>query len=168
MRTLISEDQLQARVRALAADIARDHPGGVHLVCVLKGAFVFGADLFRALPGPATIDFVTVSSYGDGTMSSGAAAILTDIRDDIRGRAVVIVEDVVDTGLTLARLCEVLLARSPHSLRTACLLDKPGRRQATVRLDYVGFRIEDHFVVGYGLDSGERHRHLPFIAVLTD
>jgi hypoxanthine phosphoribosyltransferase len=168
MRTLISADQLQARVRALGIEIARDHPGGVHLVCVLRGAFVFTADLVRALPGTVTVDFMTVSSYGLETTSSRAVRVLHDLEDPIENRPVVIVEDVVDTGLTLASLHDRLRARSPRSLRTACLLDKPMRRRAVVPVDYVGFAIDDHFAVGYGLDSGERYRNLPFIAVLDE
>jgi hypoxanthine phosphoribosyltransferase len=168
MRELISPPALQARVRVLASEIARDHPDGVHLVCILKGAFIFLADLVRALPGNVTVDFMAVSSYGTGTETSGRVDLLKDLEHDITGRSVVIVDDVVDTGLTLACLQDMLRARSPRSMRTVCLLDKPSRRRTPVALDYVGFVIEDRFVVGYGLDSGEAYRNLPFIAVLSD
>jgi len=165
MQTLISQEQLRDRVRALASDISRDHPGGVHLVCVLKGAFVFLADLAREATCDVTLDFMAVSSYGEGTTSSGQVRLLKDLDSAIEDRPVVIVEDIVDTGLTLAYLQEILRARSPRSLKTACLLSKPSRRQTAVVIDYVGFTIEDHYVVGYGLDSAERFRHLPHIAI---
>ena len=165
MQTFISADDIQQRVRALAAEIARDHPDGVHLVCVLKGAFVFLADLARAIPGQVTLDFMALSSYGNSTTSSGQVQLLKDLGTGIEGRDVVIVEDIVDTGLTLTYLQDILRARAPRSLRTACLLSKPSRRQIEVKVDYVGFTIEDKFVVGYGLDFGEQHRNLPYIAV---
>jgi hypoxanthine phosphoribosyltransferase len=168
MHTLISELQLQNRVRELADDIARDHPDGVHLVCVLKGAFVFLADLIRAMRGNVTLDFMAVSSYGDDTGSSGQVRVLKDLDSSLVGRPVVIVEDIVDTGLTLAYLQELLRARTPRTLRTACLLSKPSRRRTAVTVDYVGFTIEDRFVVGYGLDAGGKHRNLPFVAALGD
>ncbi len=167
MQPLISAEEIQQRVVTLARDIRRDHPGSVHLVCVLKGAFVFLADLVRALGGEATLDFMAVATYGDGTRSSGQVQLLKDLDTPIEGRDVVIVEDVVDTGLTLQYLQEILRARSPGRLRTACLLDKPSRRTTDVQVDYIGFTIEDQFVVGYGLDYAERYRHLPYIAALT-
>jgi len=165
--TLISEHQLRDRVRALAADISLDHPDGVHLVCVLNGAFVFLADLIRGMTCEVTLDFIAVSSYGQSTSSSGQVLLLKDLATAVEGRSVVIVEDIVDTGLTLAHLQEILRARSPRSLRTACLLSKPSRRKVAVEIDYVGFTIEDQFVVGYGLDSGGRYRNLPYIAVIA-
>jgi len=166
MRTLLSAQQIQDRVRVLAADIHRDHPYGVHLVCVLKGAFVFLSDLARALPGDCSLDFMAVSSYGASTESSGQVRLIKDLDSSLDGRDVVIVEDIVDTGLTLTYLQEILNARSPRRLRTACLLSKPSRRKVDVKVDYVGFTIEDEFVVGYGLDFGERYRNLPYIGVL--
>ncbi len=166
MRTLLSAPQIQDRVRAIAADIHRDHPYGVHLVCVLKGAFVFLSDLVRALPGDCSLDFMAVSSYGASTASSGEVKLVKDLDSSLEGRDVVIVEDIVDTGLTLTYLQEILLARSPRRLRTACLLSKPSRRKINVKVDYVGFTIEDEFVVGYGLDFGERYRNLPYIGVI--
>jgi len=168
MQTLISRDELHDRVRALALEISRDHPTGVHLVCVLKGAFMFLADLVREVTCEVTLDFMAVSSYGQSTTSSGQVRLLKDLDTGLEGRSVVIVEDIVDTGLTLAYLQDILRARSPRSLKTACLLSKPSRRQTEVQVDYVGFTIEDHFVVGYGLDSGERYRNLPYLALLND
>jgi hypoxanthine phosphoribosyltransferase len=155
-------------VRALAADITRDHPDGVHFVCVLKGAFMFLADLARAIPGRVTLDFMALSSYGNSTRSSGQVQLLKDLGTGIEGRDVVIVEDIVDTGLTLTYLQDILRARAPRTLRTACLLNKPSRRLTDVKVDYVGFTIDDKFVVGYGLDFSEQHRNLPYIAVIDD
>ena len=168
MNVLISADQIQERVREMAQEIRRDHPEGVHLVCVLKGAFVFLADLARHLPGEATLDFMAVSSYGMSTKSSGQVQVLKDLGAGIEGRDVVIVEDIVDTGLTLTYLQDILRARSPRNLRTACLLSKPSRRKTDVKIEYVGFSIEDKFVVGYGLDHAEKYRTLPYIAVIGD
>ena len=167
MQALISASEIHRRVQSMAEEIGRDHPLGVHLVCVLKGAFVFLADLSRALACEVTIDFMAVSSYGSSTQSSGEVQLLKDLDRSIEGRDVVIVEDIVDTGLTLTYLQEILRARSPRHLRTACLLSKPSRRQVDVRVDYVGFEIEDRFVVGYGLDFQDRHRELPYIAVIS-
>jgi hypoxanthine phosphoribosyltransferase len=137
-------------------------------VCVLKGAFIFLADLARAIPGHVTLDFMALSSYGNSTRSSGQVQLLKDLGIGIEDRDVVIVEDIVDTGLTLTYLQDILRARAPRSLRTACLLSKPSRRQIDVKVDYVGFTIEDKFVVGYGLDFSEQHRNLPHIAVIDD
>ena len=167
MQPLIPADDLQRRVRELASEIARDHPLGVHLVCVLKGACIFLADLVRALDIEVTLDFVALSSYGSSTKSSGQVQLLKDLDIALEGRSVVIVEDIVDTGLTLQYLQEILKARAPRSLRTACLLSKPSRRKVDVPVEYVGFTIEDLFVIGYGLDYRDRYRQLPHIAVLT-
>jgi hypoxanthine phosphoribosyltransferase len=163
MQPLIAAQAVQDRVRALAREIGSDHPLGVHLVCVLKGAFVFLSDLARALECDVTLDFIAVSSYGSSTRSSGQVQLLKDLDTPIEGRNVVIVEDIVDTGLTLAYLQSILRARAPRTLRTACLLSKPARRQVDVPVDYIGFTIDDQFVVGYGLDHHERYRHLPYI-----
>jgi hypoxanthine phosphoribosyltransferase len=168
MQTLISSDQIQTRVRSIGDEIRRDHPGDLHLVCVLKGAFIFLADLLRALPDSTTIDFVAISSYGKSTRSSGEVRLLKDLDSGLEGRHVVIIEDIVDTGLTLTYLQDILRARGPKSLKTACLLSKPSRRQVDVKVDYVGFTIEDKFVVGYGLDYGEKYRNLPYIGVVTE
>jgi hypoxanthine phosphoribosyltransferase len=140
----------------------------VHLVAVLKGAFVFLSDLARALPGDCSLDFMAVSSYGKSTKSSGQVQLLKDLDTDLEGRDVIIVEDIVDTGLTLKYLQEILVARAPRRLRTACLLSKPSRRKVNVKVEYIGFTIEDKFVVGYGLDYAEKYRNLPYIGVLGD
>jgi hypoxanthine phosphoribosyltransferase len=168
MQTLITQEQLQQRVLALAQEISKDHPNGVHMVCVLKGAFMFLADLVRAMTCEVTLDFMAVSSYGLSTRSSGQVRVLKDLDTALEGRSVIIVEDIVDTGLTLAYLQAVLRARGPRTLKTACLLSKPSRRQTEVTVDYAGFTIDDLFVVGYGLDSGERYRNLPYLAVVND
>ena len=163
---LLSEDQIRKRVAELAADIRRDFPDDLHVIAVLKGAFVFLSDLIRAMPGHVSLDFMAVSSYAKGTTSSGEVRLLKDLDTSLDGRNVVIVEDIVDTGLTLTYLQDILRARNPKSLRTACLLSKPSRRQVDVKVEYIGFTIEDRFVVGYGLDYAEQYRNLPHIAVL--
>jgi hypoxanthine phosphoribosyltransferase len=152
----------------MAHEIRRDHPAGLHFVCVLKGAFMFLSDLSRAVPGDCSLDFMAVSSYGQSTKSSGQVRVLKDLDTDLEGRDVVIVEDIVDTGLTLNYLQEILRARAPRTLRTACLLSKPSRRKVDVKVEYIGFTIADKFVVGYGLDYAEQYRNLPYIAVIGD
>ena len=164
---LLSEQQIQKRVAELAAEIRRDCPDDVHLVAVLKGAFMFLSDLVRHMSGAVTLDFMAVSSYAKAKSSSGEVRMLKDLDSGLAGRNVIIVEDIVDTGLTLTYLQEILRARNPRSLRTACLLSKPSRRQVDVAVEYVGFTIEDRFVVGYGLDYAEQYRNLPHIAVIT-
>ena len=164
---LIDQDELAARIAALAQEIRQDLPSEqIHLICVLKGAFLFLGDLIRAMDGHVTIDFMACSSYGAGTSSSGEVRLSKDLDTRIEGRDVILVEDIVDTGLTLHYLQEVLLTRGPRSLRTACLLSKPSRRKIDVKVDYIGFTIEDKFVVGYGLDYAEQYRNLPYIGVL--
>jgi hypoxanthine phosphoribosyltransferase len=169
-KILVTREQIAHRVRELAGEIEQDHPGRdpIHLICVLKGGFLFLADLVRAMSTRVTLDFIAVASYGKGTSSSGEVRLLKDLDFGIEGRDVVIIEDIVDTGLTLTYLQEILRARAPRSLKTACLLNKPSRRRVDVRVDYVGFDIEDRFVVGYGLDFDERYRNLPYIAVLEE
>src|SRR5688500_8274594 len=147
MNVRLSAEEIQQRVRGMALEIARDHPDGVHLVAVLKGAFVFLSDLARAMPGDCSLDFMAVSSYGKSTKSSGQVQLIKDLESDLEGREVVIVEDIVDTGLTLTYLQEILRARAPRSLKTACLLSKPSRRKVDVKVEYTGFVIEDKFVV---------------------
>ncbi|HET9705896.1 MAG TPA: hypoxanthine phosphoribosyltransferase [Vicinamibacterales bacterium] len=164
---LIGEDELAARIASLAQEIRHDLPAGqIHLICVLKGAFMFLSDLIRAMEGHVTIDFMACSSYGSGTSSSGEVRLSKDLDTGIEGRDVIVVEDIVDTGLTLHYLQEILQARGPRSLRTACLLSKPSRRKIDVKVDYVGFTIEDRFVVGYGLDYSEQYRNVRYIGVL--
>jgi hypoxanthine phosphoribosyltransferase len=165
---LISQADIQQRIGTLAAEIEGDYSGaeGIHLVAILKGGFMFMADLVRAMSDRVTMDFMAVSSYGKGTTSSGQVRVLKDLDSNVEGRHVILVEDIVDTGLTLHYLQDLLKARAPQSLRTACLLSKPSRRKVDVKVDYIGFTIEDHFVVGYGLDYAEKFRNLPYIAVL--
>ena len=168
MNVLLDAETIQARVKALALEIERDYPGDeeIHLVCVLKGGFIFMADLVRAMSHRVSLDFIAVSSYAKSTKSSGEVRMLKDLDSGLQGRHIVIVEDIVDTGLTLIYLQDILRARSPKSLRTACLLSKPSRRQVDVVVEYIGFTIEDRFVVGYGLDYAEQFRNLPHIAVV--
>jgi hypoxanthine phosphoribosyltransferase len=169
-RVLLRADEIQDRVRALAAEISRDHagPAGLHLVCVLKGAFVFMADLVRAIDLPLTLDFMALASYAGGTSSSGEVRVLKDLDRAVEGRRILIVEDIVDTGLTLDYLQRIIAARGAARVRTACLLSKPSRRLIDVRVDYVGFTIADHFVVGYGLDHDEAYRNLRNIEILDE
>ena len=165
--TLYSEKDLQAKVRELATAIDRDYAGRCpFLIGVLKGCFVFMADLSRAITLPCDIDFMAVSSYGNGTSTTGAVSITKDLSRDIEGRDVLIVEDILDSGVTLSYLKSYLQNRKPASLRICTLLDKPARRRADITADYVGFTCPDSFVVGYGLDYAEKYRNLPFIGVL--
>jgi len=164
---LISERQIQARVAEMAAEIRRDFPDDVHLIAVLKGAFVFLSDLVRCIPGKVSLDFMATSSYAAGTTTSGEVKLVKDLDLTLDGRNVIIVEDIVDSGLTLHYLHEILRARNPRTLRTACLLSKPSRRRVDVPVEYVGFTIEDRFVVGYGLDYAEQYRNLPYIGVVS-
>ncbi len=163
---LLSEAQIQKRVAELALEIRRDFADDVHMIAVLKGAFIFMSDLTRHLPGRVSLDFMAVSSYAKGTTSSGEVRLQKDLDTALDGRNVVIVEDIVDTGLTLTYLQDILRSRNPKALRTACLLSKPSRRKVDVKVEYIGFSIEDKFVVGYGLDYAEQYRNLPHIAVL--
>jgi hypoxanthine phosphoribosyltransferase len=164
----ITEEMLRQRIGELAGEIRRDSPTeDLHLIGVLKGAVLFLGDLIRAMQGTVSIDFMALSSYA-GTTSSGEVRLIKDLDYGLEGRHVIIVEDIVDTGLTLHYLQEILKARNPRTLRTACLLSKPSRRKIEVHVDYVGFTIEDRFVVGYGLDFSERYRNLPYIAVYRD
>ena len=168
MNVLLRGEAIQRRVTELAAEIERDYPDGdeIHLVCVLKGGFVFMSDLIRAMAPRVTVDFIAVSSYAKSTKSSGEVRLLKDLDSGLEGRHVIIVEDIVDTGLTLTYLQDILRARAPRQVRTACLLSKPSRRKIDVKVEYIGFEIPDKFVVGYGLDYGEKYRNLPYIAVL--
>ena len=166
-KTLISEKQIQERIKEMADRISEDYAGkDVVLVGVLKGAFMLMSDLARQIDLPIEFDFMAVSSYGSETDSSGVVRILKDLERNVADRDVIIVEDIVDTGLTLHYLQDLLKARAPRSMKTACLLSKPSRRKIEVKVDYIGFSIEDKFVVGYGLDYAEQYRNLPYIAVL--
>jgi hypoxanthine phosphoribosyltransferase len=163
---LISAEQIRQRVSELAAQIRADYPGNVHIVAVLKGAFIFMSDLVRHMEGSVSLDFMAVSSYAKQTTTSGEVRLLKDLDSALDGRDVLIVEDIVDTGLTLTYLQDILRARNPRVLRTACLLSKPSRRQVEVAVEYTGFTIDDHFVVGYGLDYAEQYRNLPYIGLM--
>lgn len=164
---LLDEQTLRARVGELGARISREYDDdGLVVVGILNGCFVFMADLVRAIERPVRCDFMGLSSYGDEAESSGVVAITKDLGASIEGRHVLVVEDIVDTGLTLAYLLDNLRTRRPASVRVAALLSKPARRQVEVQVDYLGFTIEDRFVVGYGLDYAGLHRNLPFVATL--
>jgi hypoxanthine phosphoribosyltransferase len=169
LRVLIPADRIAARVAELGARIAADYRAvGIapHLVCVLKGGCMFLSDLMRAIDLPVTIDFIAVSSYGGATSSSGEVRVTKDLDQGLDGRDVLFVEDIVDTGLTLAYLVDSFRRRGARSIRVATLLDKRTRRRHETAVDYVGFEIPDEFVVGYGLDYDERYRNLPYIAVI--
>jgi hypoxanthine phosphoribosyltransferase len=165
---LIAQHALAARIREMAGELRTALPNDdIHFVCVLKGAFMFLSDLVRALDDRVTLDFIAVSSYGESTKSSGEVRLVKDVDTGLEGRHVVIVEDIVDTGLTLHYLQDILRRRGPASLRTACLLSKPSRRKVDVKVDFIGFTIDDHFVVGYGLDYAEQFRNLPYIGIMA-
>ena len=166
-RVLFSEEELSRRVGEIAAQIDADYVGREPLlVSVLRGSFVFMADLVRKITLPCTVDFMAVSSYGTGSSSSGQVKIIKDLSEQIEGKDVIVVEDILDSGNTLSYLLEILKARQPASIRLCTLLDKPSRRVKPVELHYSGFSIPDYFVVGYGLDYAERYRNLPYIGVL--
>jgi hypoxanthine phosphoribosyltransferase len=168
VNVLIEAKAIQTRIREMADEIEAGYPKGepIHLVCVLKGGFMFMADLVRSMTARVSLDFIAVSSYGSGTKSSGEVRFQKDLDASIEDRHVLLVEDIVDTGRTLKYLQQILARRAPRSIRTACLLSKPSRREVEVPVDYIGFTIEDRFVVGYGLDYDEKYRNLPYIAVL--
>ena len=164
---LLTGEQLQARVAELGADLSNDYADrDPVLVSVLKGSIIFLADLIRGMEIPLSLDLMEVSSYGAGTESSGQVRILKDLSKPIEGRHVIVVEDIIDTGLTLNYLLKYLADKNPASVRIVCLLDKPARRLAEIPIDYRGFTIPDRFVIGYGLDYDERYRNLPYIGVL--
>jgi hypoxanthine phosphoribosyltransferase len=164
---LISEEEIEAKVKELAQKISEDYEGQeLLLVCILKGGTVFLADLMREMEIPVEVDFMAISSYGDGTVSSGVVRILMDLETNIEGKNVLIVEDIIDTGRTIDYISEMLRSRDPASLRICTLLDKRARREVEVPLHYIGFQIPDKFVIGYGLDYGQIYRNLPFIGVL--
>jgi len=167
-KILIDEQKLMERVKELGEQITEDYQGkDLVIISILKGAIVFTSDLVKHIDLPLAMDFMAVSSYGSSTKSSGVVRILKDLDEEIEGRDVLIVEDIVDTGLTLHYLVENLLSRKPASLKVCCCLDKPSRRKSQVKVDYVGFSIPDEIVIGYGLDYAEQYRNLPFIGVLA-
>ncbi|UHA75313.1 hypoxanthine phosphoribosyltransferase [Paenibacillus sp. 481] len=166
-KVVFSEEQIQARVKDLGEQLSRDYEGKFPLVvCVLKGAFIFMADLVKHVSVHLETDFMAVSSYGASTKSSGVVRILKDLDVSVEGRDVLIVEDIIDTGLTLSYLIEVLQGRKANSIRVVTLFDKPARRTANMEADYKGFVLPDEFIVGYGLDYAEKYRNLPYIGVL--
>lgn len=165
--TMLSADQIAARVRELGAQIAEEYKDrNLVLVVVLKGSFVFAADLCRAIDTHLRIDFLGVRSYGEGTESSGVVQITQDLSRPIAGEDVIIVEDIVDTGLTIAHLMDLFRTRGPKSVKVCSLLHKPARAKVAVNVDFLGFTMEDKFVVGYGLDFAEKYRNLPYIGVI--
>ena len=165
--TMLSQEQIAARVRELGAQLTKDYAGrNLVLVCVLKGSFVFAADLARAIDQPLRIDFLGTRSYGEDTDSSGVVQITQDLSRPIEHEDVLLVEDIVDTGLTVAYVIDLLRTRNPKSVKVCALLHKPARARVEVQVDYLGFTIEDRFVVGYGLDHAERYRNLPYIGVV--
>lgn len=167
LKTLLSEEELQAKVNEIGAQITRDYEGkNLLLVSVLKGSVVFMADLMRAIKIPCGIDFMCVSSYGKEAKTSGVVKIIKDLDINLEGLDIVIVEDILDSGLTLNYIKTMLLERNPKSIRICTLLDKPERRKAPIKADYMGFEVPDEFVVGYGLDFAEKYRNLPYIGVL--
>lgn len=164
---LVSEQQLKDKVAQLGAQISQDYAGkDLVLVSILKGAVVFMADLMRAVTIPCSIDFMVVSSYGAGTTTTGLVKIIKDLDSDLSSKDVLIVEDILDTGVTLSNLVPMLKMRDPNSVRICAILDKPSRRRADIQADYTGFQVPDEFVVGYGLDYDEKYRNLPYVGVL--
>jgi hypoxanthine phosphoribosyltransferase len=167
LEVLIPAERIAARIRELGAEIDRDYPeGNLHLICILKGGVFFLADLARAIGRDVVVDFMGISSYGKGKTSSGEVRVTKDLDVSLEGDDVLVVEDIVDSGVTLNYLLHLLQQRKPRSIRIVALLDKPERRQRPVHVSYVGFQIPDRFVVGYGLDYGERYRNLKDICVL--
>ena len=167
LRVLLSEDEIREKVRELGGKITADYKNSnLMLVTVLKGTVVFLADLMRQIDVPAEIDFMVVSSYGSGVKSSGVVKIVKDLDVPLAGKDILIVEDILDSGLTLSYIKELLESRGPRSIRIATLLDKPSRRKVDLQADYIGFSVPDEFVIGYGLDYDEKYRNLPYIGIL--
>ena len=167
INVLISEADVDKRIQELGDQISKDYEGKeVHLVCVLRGGSFFMCELAKRITVPVSLDFMSVSSYGNDTKSSGAVRIVKDLDDSIQGKDVLVVEDIIDSGRTLSYLVEMLKDRKPNSLRLCTLLDKPDRRVVDVDIDYTAFRVPDEFVVGYGLDYAQKYRNLPYIGVV--
>lgn len=166
---LLTSEQIQNKVEELGKKISVDYKGKeLLLICILKGSFIFMSDLCKKIELPLTLDFMAVSSYGDSTQSSGVVRIIKDLEEDIEGKDVLIVEDIIDTGLTLSYLINILESRGPKTVKVCTLLDKPERRKSKVKPDYLGFTIPDEFVVGYGLDYAEKYRNSPFVSILSE
>ena len=164
---MLSEEEVDARIKAIGEQISRDYQGKqIHLICVLKGGSFFMCELAKRITVPVSLDFMSVSSYGSDTKSSGVVKIVKDLDESIKDKDVLVVEDIVDSGRTLSYLMEMLKDRKPRSLHLCTLLDKPDRRVVPVNVDYTGFQIPDEFVVGYGLDYDQRYRNLPYIGVI--
>ncbi|MBR1691366.1 MAG: hypoxanthine phosphoribosyltransferase [Lachnospiraceae bacterium] len=164
---MISEEEVDRRIQEIGEQISRDYAGEqVHLVCVLRGGSFFMCELSKRITIPVTLDFMSVSSYGNDTKSSGVVRIVKDLDDPLKDKHVIVVEDVVDSGRTLSYLLEMLKKRDPKSLKLCTLLDKPERRVVNVKVDYTGFEIPDKFVVGYGLDYAQKYRNLPYIGIV--
>jgi hypoxanthine phosphoribosyltransferase len=167
LRVMISEEQVTKRIKEIAEQISKDYEGkSIHLICILKGSVFFSCDLAKRITVPVTIDFMSVSSYGNETVSSGRVRIVKDLDESIQGKHVLIIEDIIDSGRTLAYLLDLLGTRAPESLNICTLLDKPDRRVTDVDVKYVGFEIPDEFVVGYGLDYQQEYRNLPYVGVI--
>ena len=167
IKVLLTEGEVDTRIRELGEQISKDYAGeNVHLICVLKGGVFFMCELAKRISVPVSMDFLSVSSYGSGTVSSGAVKIIKDLDEPLEGKNVLIVEDIIDSGRTLSYLIQILEKRKPRSLKLCTLLDKPERRVKPVTVDYVGFNIPDEFVVGYGLDYAQKYRNLPYIGVV--
>lgn len=167
IRVMLSEEEVDARIQAMGEQISNDYAGKqIHLLCVLKGGSFFMCELAKRITVPVSLDFMSVSSYGNDTKSSGVVKIVKDLDESIKDKDVLVVEDIVDSGRTLSYLLEMLQDRGPRSLRLCTLLDKPDRRVVDVTVDYTGFQIPDEFVVGYGLDYDQRYRNLPYIGVV--
>ncbi len=167
IRVMISEEEVDAKIAELGRKISEDYAGQqVHLICILKGSVFFTCELAKRITVPVTLDFMSVSSYGDGTASSGIVKIVKDLDETLEGKNVIVIEDIIDSGRTLYYLLDVLQKRQPSSLKLCTLLDKPDRRVKDVQVDYVGFEIPDEFVVGYGLDYAQRYRNLPYIGIV--
>ena len=167
IRVMIPEQDVDARIEELGKQISEEYEGKeVHLICILKGSVFFTCELAKRITVPVTLDFMSVSSYGDGTTSSGRVKIAKDLDESLEGKEVIIIEDIIDSGNTLYYLMDVLAKRNPSSLKLCTLLDKPDRRVKDVQVDYVGFVIPDEFVVGYGLDYAQKYRNLPYIGVV--
>ena len=167
IRVMISEEDVDQRIAEIGQKISEDYAGeSVHLLCILKGSVFFTCELAKRITVPVTLDFMSVSSYGDGTKSSGIVKIAKDLDESMEGKNVIIIEDIIDSGRTLSYLMDVLQKRQPKSMKLCTLLDKPDRRIVDVKVDYVGFEIPDEFVVGYGLDYAQKYRNLPYIGVV--
>ncbi|MGN0243702.1 MAG: hypoxanthine phosphoribosyltransferase [Lachnospiraceae bacterium] len=169
IRIMIPEEEVNQRIREMAEQISQEFAGEpVHLICVLKGSVFFTCELAKRISNPVTLDFMSVSSYGDGKSSSGVVRLNKDLDESLEGKNCILIEDIIDSGRTLSYLLPVLKQRKPKALRLCTLLDKPERRVVDVKVDYTGFEIPDEFVVGYGLDYAQQYRNLPYIGVIED